>query len=101
LVNGHRRSVAVQVVSEPEICYGAGFLLRAVRESGFSSYYEFVLGADANAKTVTSNLPLLSVLAFRLDFKDEVAPNTTSPFLNYYFKVRLTGRVSLLTSARK
>jgi hypothetical protein len=28
----------------------------------FSSHYEFVLGAGAKAKTVTNNLPLLSVL---------------------------------------
>jgi hypothetical protein len=25
---GHWRSVAVQIVSEPEICHGAGFILR-------------------------------------------------------------------------
>jgi hypothetical protein len=25
LVNGHRCSVAVEIVSEPEICQGAGF----------------------------------------------------------------------------
>ena len=31
-------------------------------ESGFSDNYEFVLGAGAKAKTVTNNLPLLSVL---------------------------------------
>jgi hypothetical protein len=35
-----------------------------MRESGFSSHYKFVLDAGAKAKTVTSNLPLLSVLAF-------------------------------------
>ena len=28
-VSGHWRSVAVQFVSEPEICHGAGFKLRA------------------------------------------------------------------------
>jgi hypothetical protein len=33
-----------------------------MRESGFSSNYEFVLVAGAKAKTVTNNLPLLSVL---------------------------------------
>jgi hypothetical protein len=32
--------------------------------SGFNSHYKFVLGAGAKAKTVTNNLPLLSVLAF-------------------------------------
>ena len=31
-----------------------------MRESGFSSHYEFV--REAGAKTVTNNLPLLSVL---------------------------------------
>jgi len=34
-----------------------------MRVSGFSSHYEFVLVAGAKAKTVTNNLPLLSVLA--------------------------------------
>jgi hypothetical protein len=33
-----------------------------MRKSGFSFQYEFVLVAGAKAKTVTSNLPLLSVL---------------------------------------
>jgi hypothetical protein len=34
-----------------------------MRVSGCSGHYEFVLGAGVKAKTVTSNLPLLSVLA--------------------------------------
>jgi hypothetical protein len=33
-----------------------------MRVSGFYSYYQFVLGGEAKAKTVTNNLPLLSVL---------------------------------------
>jgi hypoxanthine-guanine phosphoribosyltransferase len=33
-----------------------------MRVSGFSAKNEFVLGAGAKAKTVTNNLPLLSVL---------------------------------------
>ena len=33
-----------------------------MRESGFSSHYIFVLGAEAKAKTVTSFLIILSVL---------------------------------------
>ena len=36
-----------------------------VSVSGCTSHYKFVLGAGAKAKTVTNNLPLLSVLAFR------------------------------------
>jgi hypothetical protein len=38
-------------------------LLRVVRESGCNGNYKFVLSAGAKAKSVTSNLPILSVLA--------------------------------------
>jgi hypothetical protein len=34
-----------------------------MRVSGCNGHYEFVLGAETKAKTVTNNLPLLSVLA--------------------------------------
>jgi hypothetical protein len=40
-----------------------------VRVSGCKNHYEFILGAGAKAKTVTSNLPILSVLAERCFFK--------------------------------
>ena len=33
--------------------------------SGCNGHYKFVLGAGVTAKTVTNNLPILSVLAFR------------------------------------
>jgi len=33
--------------------------------SGCNGHYEFVLGAGAKAKSVTNNLPILSVLAVR------------------------------------
>ena len=33
-----------------------------MRVSGCNGHYEFVLGAEAKAKTVTNNLPILSVL---------------------------------------
>jgi hypothetical protein len=36
-----------------------------MRVSGYNVHYEFVLGAGAKAKTVTNNLPLLSVLGVR------------------------------------
>jgi hypothetical protein len=62
----HRRSVGVQIVSEPEICQGIlDFNCGQMRESGCRNHYKFVLGAGAKAKTVTNNLPILSVLAFR------------------------------------
>jgi hypothetical protein len=37
-------------------------LLTAVERSGFVKHYDPVLMAEAKAKTMTSNLPLLSVL---------------------------------------
>jgi hypothetical protein len=43
-------------------------LLGVVRESGCNGHYEFVLGAGAKAKSVTNNLPLLSVLAVGIHF---------------------------------
>jgi hypothetical protein len=39
------------------------FHCEQMRASGCNGHYEFVLGAGAKAKTMTSNLPLLSVLA--------------------------------------
>jgi hypothetical protein len=39
------------------------FYCLQMRVSGFSAHKELVLGAGAKAKTVTNNLPLLSVLA--------------------------------------
>jgi len=36
-----------------------------MRVSGFNGHYDFVLGAGAKAKSVTNNLPILSVLAKR------------------------------------
>ena len=36
-----------------------------MRVSGCSNHYKIVLGAGAEAKTVTNNLPILSVLGFR------------------------------------
>ena len=39
-----------------------------MRVSGCNYHYKFVLGAGAKAKSVTNNLPILSVLAFRCIF---------------------------------
>jgi hypothetical protein len=79
--------VAIQVLSEPRIyprlqswlqalaqcrvtkLIGANKLSRynefncgQMRVSGCNGHYEFVLGAGAKAKSVTNNLPILSVL---------------------------------------
>jgi hypothetical protein len=40
-----------------------------MRVSGFRSFYKFVMGAGAKAKTVTNNLPILSVLYVGLILK--------------------------------
>jgi hypothetical protein len=57
------RSVAVQFVSKPEICQGIlDFNCLQMSVSGYKKYYEFVLSAGTKAKTVTNNLPILSVL---------------------------------------
>jgi hypothetical protein len=45
--------------------------------SGCNGHYEFVLGAGAKAKSVTSNLPLLSVLG--LGFKFVMVVKILSP----------------------
>jgi len=39
-----------------------------MRVSGCNGHYKFVLGAGAKAKTVTNNLPILSVLAAAIIF---------------------------------
>jgi len=39
-----------------------------MRVSGCNNHYKFVLGAEAKAKSVTNNLPILSVLAERYFF---------------------------------
>jgi len=39
-----------------------------MRVSGCKNHYQFVLGVGAKAKSVTNNLPILSVLAFRALF---------------------------------
>ena len=44
------------------------FNCEQMRVSGCKKYYKFVLSAGAKAKSVTNNLPILSVLAFRADF---------------------------------
>ncbi len=40
-----------------------------MRVSGCNDHYKFVLGAGAKAKSVTNNLPILSVLGFRARLK--------------------------------
>jgi hypothetical protein len=60
------RSIALQVVKEPEISHDILKLNYVqMRESGYINHYVTVMLADAKAKTVTSLLTQLTVLAFR------------------------------------
>jgi hypothetical protein len=43
-----------------------------MRVSGFNYHYEFVLVAGAKAKTVTNNLPILSVLCLGVILKSAI-----------------------------
>ena len=57
----HWSSVAVQGISEPEICHGAKVKLRAAARVRMQRPLRICLGAGS-AKLMTSNFPLLSVL---------------------------------------
>ena len=60
---GHWCSVGIQIVSKQEICQGIlEFNCEQMRVSGCRNHYKFVFGAGVKAKTVTNNLPILSVL---------------------------------------
>jgi len=66
---GHWRSVAVQTISEPEIYHGAGIQLRADAGVRVQQPLQICLEcrstclpAGRKAKSVTNNLPILSVL---------------------------------------
>jgi len=54
-----------------------------MRVSGCNGHYKFVLGAGAKAKTVTNNLPILSVLALVFLNSYNHTDNITSPDLMY------------------
>jgi hypothetical protein len=73
LENGHMRSIAVQVVREPENSHDI-LKLNCVqmRESGCINYYVTVMVADTKAKTVTSLLPQLTVLGLVALFADRL-----------------------------
>ena len=62
LIDGHWRSVAVQFVSEPEISHDAGFQLRADARVRVQQPLQIYLDGRSKAKSVTNNLPILSVL---------------------------------------
>ena len=76
LQNIHWRSVAVQSVSEPEISHGAVFILRADARVRVQQPLQICLEGRSKAKSVTNNLPILSVLAvafyFSFSFRSSV-----------------------------
>ncbi len=89
LTRRHWRSVAVQVVSKPLLSHGAEVCWRAVERVQVRGHNVFVTKAEAKAKTVTNNLPLLSVLGFR-DFnffwsQKSLFQSGNRPFRSKYF----------------
>jgi hypothetical protein len=85
LQNGYWRSVAVQAVPEPEICHGAGFILRAGARVRVQVSAGFVLGAGVKAKTMTNNLPILSVLAGEFIYFLVITKVVMVYFFNFIF----------------
>ena len=85
----HWRSIAVQARPKPEYHLGAETKLRAAVGIRVHCYTVSVLMAQF-AKTVTNNLPLLSVLAFRANFISFGANYVSS------LNTQLLGRTSLI-----
>ena len=72
----HRRSVAVQTISKPVIYHGVGVKLYADERVRVHEQLRICLGCRSIAKTVTNNLPILSVLyGVLFDF----CPDVNSP----------------------
>jgi len=59
------------------------FNCEPMRVSGCKNHYKFVLGAGVKAKTVTNNLPILSVLAFVHHFESSIV-FIISGYILYY-----------------
>jgi len=60
--SGHMRSVAVHTISKPEISQGVGFKSRADARVRVKRPLQICLWCRSKAKSVTNNLPILSVL---------------------------------------
>jgi hypothetical protein len=78
------RSVAVQTVSEPEICHGAGFKLRVDARVRVQEPLQICLEGRSKAKTVTSLLNIPSVLwlvLFLLSLENEIRLDLVSFFI--------------------
>jgi len=76
----HWRSVAVQIISEAVIYQGAGFKLSADARVRVQEPLQICLGcrstclpAGRKAKTMTNNLPILSVLGGRVNFIEDLS----------------------------
>ena len=74
-----------KVVSEPEICHGAEFKLRADERIRVQRPLQIYLGCRSKAKSMTNNLPILSVLVVRAQLSYIAGNiNLTSGFLFFY-----------------
>jgi hypothetical protein len=66
---GHWRSVAVQIVSEPEICHGAGFILRADARVRVQKLIQNCLECRSKSKKCDKQLTHIVRVMFRRNFK--------------------------------
>ena len=68
LQNGHWRTVAVQVVSKPEIYHGIGFKLRADARVLVQRPLRICLGCNSKSKKCDKQLTFIVRVMFRLFF---------------------------------
>jgi hypothetical protein len=58
--------------------------------SGYNGHYEFVLGAVTKAKTMTNNLPILSVLWLVIIFSIKVNDSVHGIFATFWVRIKLS-----------
>jgi hypothetical protein len=69
LENEYWRSVAVQFVSEPENCHGAGFILRAGARVRVQELLQICLESRSKSKKCDKQLTHIVRVMFRINFK--------------------------------
>jgi hypothetical protein len=72
---GHWRSVAVQFVSEPEICHGAGFILRAGAGVRVQETLQICLGCRSKSKKCDKQLTHIVRVIVRFYFNQHLKEN--------------------------
>jgi hypothetical protein len=73
---GHWRSVAVQAVSEPENCHGAGFILLAGERTRVQEPLQICLGSRSKSKKCDKQLTHIVRVICRVNFKTVLMPES-------------------------